>query len=81
MLSSVLSSKRAIAVNIAIMRAFVKLREIMSKNKLLAKEMEKLETGQKRLQLDVAVIFHVIKKLIKEKAELPKSPQKIGFRT
>jgi hypothetical protein len=42
MLSSVLNSKRAIAVNIAIMRAFVKLRQVMSKHKFLAKEMEKL---------------------------------------
>jgi hypothetical protein len=49
----------------------------MSKNKNLAKEMEKLETGQKRLQLDVAVIFHVIKKLIKEQVQ-PK--KQIGFR-
>ncbi len=78
MLSSVLSSKRAIAVNIAIMRAFVKLREVMSKNKTVVKEIEKLETGQKRLQLDVAVIFHVINQLIKEKSQ-PKS--RIGFRT
>jgi hypothetical protein len=78
MLSSVLNSKRAIAVNIAIMRAFVKLREVMSKNKSLSKEIEKLEKGQNRLQLDVAVIFHVIKKLIKEKSP---SQKKIGFRT
>lgn len=78
MLSSVLNSKRAIAVNIAIMRAFVKLREVMSKHKHLAKEIEKLETGQKRLQLDVAVIFHVIKKLISSTA---KPAKKIGFRT
>jgi hypothetical protein len=79
MLSSVLNSQRAIAVNIAIMRAFVKLRQVMSKNKSLEKEMEKLETGQKRLQLDVAVIFHVIKKLIKDQPQ--KSREKIGFRT
>lgn len=80
MLSSVLNSKRAIAVNIAIMDAFVKLRQVMSTNKNLAKEMEKLETGQKRLQLDVAVIFHVIKKLIKEQPEPQKPREKIGFR-
>lgn len=78
MLSSVLNSKRAIAVNIAIMRAFVKLRQIMSGNKQLTKEIEKLETAQKRQSLDIAVIFHVIKKLIK-KDEIQKK-QKIGFR-
>jgi hypothetical protein len=81
MLSSALNSKRAIAVNIAIMRAFVKLRQVMSTNKTLTKEMEKFETGQKRLQLDVAVIFHVIKKLIKEKAKPQIPREKIGFRT
>lgn len=79
MLSSVLNSKRAIAVNIAIMRAFVKLRQIMSGNKQLAKEIEKLETEQKRQSLDISVIFHVIQKLIK-KDEVQKK-QKIGFRT
>ena len=81
MLSSVLNSKRAIAVNIAIMRAFVRLRQVMSKNKNLAKEMKKLETGQKRLQIDVAVIFHVIKKLLQKQSPPQGSPQKIGFRT
>lgn len=81
MLSSVLNSKRAIAVNIAIMRAFVKLRQIMSKDRLLTKEIETLETGQKRLQLDVAVIYYVINKLLKERANPQKLREKIGFRT
>ncbi len=78
MLSSVLNSKRAIAVNIAIMRAFVKLRQIMSGNKQIAKIIEKLETEQKRQQLDIAVIFQVIKKLITEQKS---TGVKIGFRT
>src|SRR4030095_1023321 len=43
MLSSVLHSDRAIAVNIAIMRAFVRLREIMMTHKELAKKLEELE--------------------------------------
>jgi hypothetical protein len=78
MLSSVLNSKRAIAVNIAIMRAFVKLREIMSTHKELARKIEQLEKKQQRQGLDISVIFKVIKKLIKE-PEKPKA--KIGFRT
>ena len=78
MLSSVLNSKRAIAVNIAIMRAFVKLREIMSTHKDLARKIEQLEKKQQRQGLDISVIFKVIKKLIKE-PEKPKT--KIGFRT
>jgi hypothetical protein len=64
MLSSVLKSKRAIAVNIAIMRAFVKLREVMSTHKDLARKIEELEEKQKKQGLDIAVIFKVIKKLI-----------------
>ena len=43
MLSSVLRSKRAIQVNIAIMRTFVRLREILVTNKELARKLEKLE--------------------------------------
>ena len=77
MLSSVLNSKRAIAVNIAIMRAFVKLRQLMTGNKPLAKEIEKLETEQKRQHIDISLIFYVIEKLFK-KEEKPKA--KIGFR-
>lgn len=43
MLSSVLNSHRAVQVNIAIMRAFVKLREILSSNKALAQKFSELE--------------------------------------
>ncbi len=43
MLSSVLNSDRAIEVNIQIMRAFVKLREMIASNKELAKRLDELE--------------------------------------
>src|SRR5258708_3216258 len=43
MLSSVLQSERAVEVNIAIMRAFVRLRQILSTNKELAAKLEKME--------------------------------------
>jgi ATP-dependent Clp protease ATP-binding subunit ClpA len=43
MLSSVLSSERAIAVNIEIMRAFVRMRELLSSNKELARRFAQLE--------------------------------------
>ena len=78
MLSSVLNSKRAIVVNIAIMRAFVKLRELMSTHKELARKIEELEKMQKKQQVDIKVIFDVIKKLIQPTA---KQKNKIGFRT
>lgn len=77
MLSSVLRSPRAIAVNIAIMRAFVSLREIMSTHKDLARKIESLELKQQKQGLDISIIFKVIKKLLKE----PEKPKKqIGFR-
>jgi len=47
MLSSVLNSDRAIQVNIAIMRAFVKLREILSTHKELALKLQQLEIRTK----------------------------------
>jgi len=43
MLSSVLTSKRAVQVNITIMRAFVKLREMIASHKDLAKRLDDLE--------------------------------------
>ena len=45
MLSSVLSSVRAVQVNIAIMRAFVQLRELAASNRVLAKRLDDLENG------------------------------------
>ena len=52
MLSSVLRSKRAIRVNIQIMRIFTKLREVIASNKKLAKRVEQLE-GRVALILDL----------------------------
>jgi len=43
MLSSVLRSKQAIQVNVAIMRAFVKLREMLASNRHLARRLDELE--------------------------------------
>lgn len=43
MLSSVLYSKRAITINIEIMRAFVRMRELLASNKELAQQLKKLE--------------------------------------
>ena len=43
MLSSVLSSERTVKVNIAIMRAFVKLRQTLETNRVLARKFEELE--------------------------------------
>ncbi len=64
MLSSVLRSKRALQVNIAIMRAFVKLRELLETNKDLAKKIDQLE--RKFLQHDhqFKAVFEAIRQLM-----------------
>ncbi len=48
MLSSVLHSDRAVQMNIYIMRAFIKLREIMAKDAEVAEKIKELEKGQKK---------------------------------
>jgi len=79
MLSSVLHSERAIQVNIAIMRAFVKLRQILSMNKELAYKLAELERKIAKHDEDIQAIFIAIRKLMAPPPIKPK-PQ-IGFRT
>jgi len=64
MLSSVLNSERAILVNIAIMRAFVKLREILSVNKELAHKLAQLERKIEKHDTEIKVIFDAIRQLM-----------------
>jgi hypothetical protein len=74
MLSSVLRSERAITVNIAIVRAFVKLREMLSTHKDLA---QKLETLEKKYDRQFKVVFDAIRQLMKP--EEPPKERRIGF--
>ena len=74
MLSSVLKSKRAISVNVEIMRAFVRLRELLSTHKDLERKIEELE-GKYDQQFQV--VFEALRKLMKP-PEKPSRP--IGFR-
>ena len=85
MLSSVLNSERAIQVNIAIMRAFVRLREILLTHKDLAAKIEALELKYKSHDMKfsehdehIAAIFEAIKQLMAH-TPLPEKP-KIGFK-
>jgi len=73
MLSSVLKSKRAIQVNVAIMRTFVKLREMMATHKDLARQLKELE---KKYDGQFQIVFDAIRQLITTE-EAPK--RKIGF--
>ena len=72
MLSTVLNSDRAIQVNIAIMRAFVKLRQFLSAHKELAEKLEELERKYQLHETDIQAIFEAIKKLIEPPDEPPK---------
>jgi phage regulator Rha-like protein len=74
MLSSVLKSERAIQVNIAIMRAFVKLREMLLSHRELAKRLDELE---KKYDGQFRVVFEAIYKLMD--VSETRSKRKIGF--
>jgi len=76
MLSTVLKSKKAVKVNIQIMRAFVKLREIISTHKELAQKLKELELKIDSHDQQIQTIFEVINRLI-EPPE--KTKRKIGF--
>ena len=73
MLSSVLNSDRAIEVNIQIMRAFVKLREMLSTHKDLARKLADME---KKYDTQFKVVFDAIRQLMSP--TVPKKG-KIGF--
>jgi phage regulator Rha-like protein len=73
MLSSVLRSTRAIQVNIAIMRTFVKLREILASNELLRRKIESME---RKYDEQFKAVFSVLEKMLAE-PEKPKQP--FGF--
>jgi len=73
MLSSVLRSKRAVHVNIAIMRTFVRLREMLLSNADLARKLAALE---KKYDAQFKVIFDAIRELMTP----PEKPKRqIGF--
>ncbi len=72
MLSGLLNSKRAIQVNIVIMRAFVKLRELLLTHKELAEKLEELERKYQLHETDIQAIFEVIKKLLEPPPEPPR---------
>ena len=76
MLSSVLNSKRAVKVNIAIMRAFVKLRWALETNRELARKFSELERRVDKHDEEIAAILEAIRQLMGP----PEKPRReIGF--
>ena len=76
MLSSVLRSPRAIAVNVEIMRAFVRLRRLLATHADLARKLEALE---KKYDAQFRVVFDAIRQLMAPPPEPPK--RRIGYLT
>jgi hypothetical protein len=76
MLSSVLNSERAIKVNIAIMRAFVKLRQVLDTNRELAQKFSELEQRVGKHDEEIGAILEAIRQLMAP----PEEPRReIGF--
>ena len=75
MLSSVLHSKRAIMVNVAIMRTFVRLRTIIASHSGLFRKVEELE---KKYDKNFKIVFEAIYKLMEP--EEPPKQQQVGFK-
>jgi hypothetical protein len=73
MLSGVLTSSRAIKVNVEIMRAFVRLRKILASHTELARKLEELE---KKYDSQFKVVFDAIRQLM---APRERQEKKIGF--
>ncbi|MDP2642077.1 MAG: ORF6N domain-containing protein [bacterium] len=78
MLSSVLNSKRAIAVNIEIMRTFVKLRELIATHADLSRKLNELE---QKYDYKFKVVFDAIKALMNPPKPKYVKPKRIGFNT
>ena len=80
MLSSVLRSPRAVEVNIQIMRAFVRLRQLLSVHKELAERLMKLEEQMRQRDHTVAQQFQKVFALLDQLFSPPSPPRKaIGF--
>jgi hypothetical protein len=88
MLSSVLNSQRAVQMNILIIRAFVKLRELLATHKDLARRIEKLEAGQRDHAVAIGLVAKDVQSLaksVKKEFKKLKAPRRrrprIGFVT
>ena len=77
MLSSVLNSPRAIAVNIQIMRVFVKMRQLITSYKGLLEKIEKLEASDSEKNKHIKNIYSLIKELLEPSI---KNRKPIGFK-
>jgi len=80
MLSSVLNSKRAIKVNIQIIRIFTRIRQIFINNTELRLEVEKIKTKLDNNDKNLEVVFRYLDELIDKKND-PKPRKRIGYKS
>jgi hypothetical protein len=78
MLSSVLNSQRAIAVNIKIMRVYTRIKEMLLTSNDLLLRMEKIERNASKHDMQISQVFDLIKQLI-NREEIPR--KQIGYKT
>ena len=82
MLSGIINSEKAIAMNIAIMRAFVEMRRMALNNKLIADKLNKIEDKLGSHDNQLKQIYQAIEDLLEEKVEQKdwNNRKRIGFR-
>ena len=80
MLSSVLNSRRAISVNIQIIRIFTKLRQMFIDNTDLRLEIEKIKTKLDSHDKNMEIVFQYLDELVQKKDE-PKIRKRIGYKS
>jgi cell shape-determining protein MreC len=83
MLSTILNSERAIAVNIQIIRVFTRMRKMVESHKEILRKLEQLEKKDLELDEKVTLIFEYLKELEQSKQEETelKQRKRIGFKT
>lgn len=79
MLSGILSSDRAISVNIQIMRIFTRIRQMFADNTELRLEIEKIKTKLGNQDRNMEIVFRYLDELIDKKEE-PKERKRIGYK-
>ena len=79
MLSSVLSSKTAITVNIQIMRIFTKVRTMLTDTTELRLDIEKIKQKLNNQDKNIEIVFRYLDELL-EKKEKPNTRVKIGYK-
>jgi len=77
MLASVLKSRRAVDMSIAIVRAFIKLRELLASHKDLILEINKIKKDQKNQNSKIEAIIDIINRLLAPEISAKKG--KMGF--